>query len=402
LDQDKTELLKRYQRLIELIPQAFELDAERDRREPIIVEALLLQIDGVERPTMDKLFAVGLNRLDALTNANAHDIVAVSGIRLRSRGDRAQFQATRTHEGCGVRRDPAAELRELADLVRSLTTQNDDFSRAASAWDDDARARKRELRKQREQTFQRIKVSLARSVRAISCPLEQLPFQERIANARHLPEHAGTGPIGARWQDHHAMSVEEAPAWRTHGSRRSARRRSVAHSAREGSFDRADLDGANLEARSDRRDAARATLREAYLVGCQPERRQPRDADLEGAKLERANLAGANLSRANLEGAILNSANLTGAQLSYAQLAVAKLGGANLDDAVFTHAELDDAYLGGAAAGARFEFATLVARTSRMQRFARVVRRRRATRCDPAQRDLAVRRWSRPTCPAPT
>jgi hypothetical protein len=42
-DGGKAELLRRYQQLIELIPQAFELDAERDRREPIIVEALLYQ-----------------------------------------------------------------------------------------------------------------------------------------------------------------------------------------------------------------------------------------------------------------------------------------------------------------------------------------------------------------------
>ncbi|HEY5921500.1 MAG TPA: hypothetical protein VIV11_07505 [Kofleriaceae bacterium] len=182
-DEDKAELLRRYQSLIELIPQAFELDAERDRREPIIVEALLLQVDGVERPTMDKLFAVGLNRLAVLTEANAHDVVAVSGIRVAlAEAIVQQFQTYRARTKAAVSvRDPAAELRELAELVKSLGTQNEDFSRAASAWSDDARARKRELRKQREQTFQRIKVSLARlGARDQLSTLERLPFQERV------------------------------------------------------------------------------------------------------------------------------------------------------------------------------------------------------------------------------
>jgi len=183
-DADKAELLRRYQRLIELIPQAFELDAERDRREPIIVEALLLQTEGVERPTMDKLFAVGLNRLDALFNANAEEIVVVSGIRQQlAEAIVQQFQAYRARSKAAVSvRDPAAELRELADLLKSLRTQNEDFSRAANAWSDDARARKRELRKEREQTFLRIKVSLARlGAREQLTKLERMPFQERIA-----------------------------------------------------------------------------------------------------------------------------------------------------------------------------------------------------------------------------
>ncbi len=182
-DEHKAGLLARYQRLIELIPRAFELDVERDRREPIIIEALLLQTDGVERRTMDKLFAVGLNRLDALTVANAQDIVAVSGIRLAiAEAIVAQFQAYRARTKAAVSvRDRAGELHELDELVKSLGTQNAEFSRAASAWGEAAVARKRELRKQREQTFQRIKVALARLGAGDQLSrLERLPFEERI------------------------------------------------------------------------------------------------------------------------------------------------------------------------------------------------------------------------------
>ncbi|HEX5064049.1 MAG TPA: hypothetical protein VFV99_31945 [Kofleriaceae bacterium] len=182
-DDDKAVLLQRYGRLIELIPKAFELDAERDRREPIIVEALLLQTEGVERPTIAKLFAVGLNRVDALTNASAEEVAVVSGIRPAiAEAIVSQFKGyrSRTHAAISVR-DPAAELGELAQLVKSLGDQNEDFSRAANAWSEDAVARKRELRKQREQTFQRIKVALARlGARDQLSTLERLPFHERV------------------------------------------------------------------------------------------------------------------------------------------------------------------------------------------------------------------------------
>jgi hypothetical protein len=184
-DGDKTELLRRYQRLIELIPQAFELDEERDRREHIIVEALLFQVDGVERLTIDKLFAVGLNRLDTLTCAKPDDVVAVSGIQAPlAAAIVEQFRAYRAQTKAVVSvRDPAAERRELAGLLSSLAEQNDAFCRAENAWDDDARARKRSLRKQREQTFQRIKVTLARlGARDQLSRLERMPFRERIAD----------------------------------------------------------------------------------------------------------------------------------------------------------------------------------------------------------------------------
>src|SRR5262249_48615529 len=151
--------LARYERLTELIPQAFELDAERDRREPIIVEALLLQVDGVEKLTIDKLFAVGLNRLETLMNANADEMVAVSGIQTAiAAGIVSKFRSYREAKPASVSvRDPAAERRELADLLNTLSVQNADFERAASTWTEESRTRKRELRKQREQTFQQIK-----------------------------------------------------------------------------------------------------------------------------------------------------------------------------------------------------------------------------------------------------
>ncbi len=181
----KDDLLQRYQRLIELIPQAFELDAERDRREPVIVEALLFQVEGVERHVVDKLFAVGLSRLDALLHANTSDLVSVTGLRpALAAAIVHRFRSYRDETKASVSaRDPAAELRELSALLVTLAAQSDDFDRAAAAWSDEAVAMKRAVRKQREQTFQQIKVVLARlGARDQLTRLEKLPFRDRIGS----------------------------------------------------------------------------------------------------------------------------------------------------------------------------------------------------------------------------
>jgi hypothetical protein len=198
-EDDKVELLRRYQRLIELIPQTFELDAERDRREPIIVEALLSQIEGVERPTIDKLFAVGLNRLDALINANAGDVAAVSGLRPElAAAIVEQFQSYRSSASATVSApDPHSERRQIADLLIMLSLQNDDFTRVSTEWSDEARARKRALRKEREHTFQQIKVARARlGERDQLAELEKQPFHERIATIdRYLSSQQPARPV---------------------------------------------------------------------------------------------------------------------------------------------------------------------------------------------------------------
>jgi len=183
-EESKAELLRRYQRLIELIPQAFELDAERDRREPIIVEALLYQIEGVEKRTIEKLFAVGLHRLDALMRATADEIAVVAGLRDElATAIVEQFRTYRTGASSALAApDQLAERRQLGDLLIMLSVQNDDYTHAASGWTDEAKARKHEARKLREQTFQRIKVALARlGEREQLARLEKLPFDERIA-----------------------------------------------------------------------------------------------------------------------------------------------------------------------------------------------------------------------------
>ncbi len=185
----RDELIRRYQRLIELIPAAFELDAERDRREPIIVESLLRQVAGVESGTIAKLRAVGLDRLDTLLRASAAEMAAASGIRREvAAAIAARLSAYRTASPATVAApDVGAAHRELRELVAALHQQHDDFERASRAWSDQARDAKRTARRDRDRTFLQIRVVLARlGEHDRIARLDKAAFAERLADLDRL------------------------------------------------------------------------------------------------------------------------------------------------------------------------------------------------------------------------
>jgi hypothetical protein len=188
----KAELLRRYQRLIDLIPSAFALEGERDRREPIIVESLLRQVPGVEKITIDKLFAVGLDRLAPLMSANAGDVAATSGIPLEVAARVTErFRAYRSAAPTAVAaHDTVAERRQLERLIAELKACHHDYERASAGWSAADRESKREARRRREEAFLQVRVALARlgeTGRLES--IEKRPFGQRIAEVeRYINE----------------------------------------------------------------------------------------------------------------------------------------------------------------------------------------------------------------------
>jgi hypothetical protein len=181
---EREALQQRYARLVELLPTSFALDGERDRREPIIVEALLRQVPGVEKLTINKLFAVGLDRLQPLLAARGDELVAVAGVQ-RELADRIEerFRGYRQRAATALAAaDASAELAEVGALVTALRGQHDEFEAAAAAWSEEARQRKRALRRERELSFLRITVALARLGETERIArLERLPFGDRLA-----------------------------------------------------------------------------------------------------------------------------------------------------------------------------------------------------------------------------
>ena len=81
LSADARELLEgAYAKLVELMPKVFALEAERGRREPVIVQSLLLQVPDVRKVALDKIYAAGLSTLDMFYASRPRDIAEATGL----------------------------------------------------------------------------------------------------------------------------------------------------------------------------------------------------------------------------------------------------------------------------------------------------------------------------------
>jgi hypothetical protein len=173
-------LLAGYQPLVEALPQAFALDGERDRREPIIVQALLRQVAGLEPLYIQRLYSVGLGRLETLGRAGADEIAVVADIP-------AEVAAAVVSKVKELARtdanlvESAAAREGLHELVQELIRRHGAYEQAAEGWSPESLAAKRTHRREREQAFLQIKVVLARAGEVdLLLRLETLPFAARI------------------------------------------------------------------------------------------------------------------------------------------------------------------------------------------------------------------------------
>jgi hypothetical protein len=182
-------LLATYAPLVAAVPQAFGLDAVKSRREGIIVQSLLLQIDGVRKVSIDKLYAAGLTTLDAFYLAKPEEIAQTTGLDVevaRRIGERFKkykkdVQSAVPDEG------RSAEHNRLEELAKQLSEQHALFERAER---DDDSSRKREMRKARDATFLEVKVLMARigEVERLA-KIDKLPFGNKVTElTKYLDE----------------------------------------------------------------------------------------------------------------------------------------------------------------------------------------------------------------------
>lgn len=192
VEQTREPLLAAYAPMARALPRAFELDGERDRREPIIVQSVLRQVSVLEPLMVQRLYAVGLGRLDTLLKATAEEIAVVADLP-------APVAAAVVAKVQELRRggESAAELgnprRAVQPLVRSLETVQHGYDKAAAGWSGDAVTAKRRHRREREQLFLQIKVVLARAGEVdLVQRIEPLPFGRKIDELeRYLREASG-------------------------------------------------------------------------------------------------------------------------------------------------------------------------------------------------------------------
>jgi hypothetical protein len=181
----RSTLLGKYDELVALMPQAFALDLDRSQREAVILQSLLLQVPGVKKVTLDKLYAAGLSTLEAMVLATPKDIASTTGIPeelatrivTRFREYREQVRASvpdATH---------AQERERIAQLTNRLRQEHQEYELAAQGWTPEAGEKKRDLRRARAQTLLDIQVALARLGEVDRLKeIERLPFERKVTH----------------------------------------------------------------------------------------------------------------------------------------------------------------------------------------------------------------------------
>jgi len=209
-------LVAAYAPLRACLPRAFELEGERDRREPLIVRALLEQVPGLDPLAIEKLVAAGFGKLSALYAGRADEIAAVTGM-----GDEtaaalvARVQAFRRATPAGLAAvDTAATLRELSRLVATLRTQHAAFEGVSRSWTDQDRAGKRQLRRERQLSLLQISIELVRLGEVdLVQRLEKLPFGKKIDEIEELIGRVAQSAKAKNEAKNEAKNREERQTW---------------------------------------------------------------------------------------------------------------------------------------------------------------------------------------------
>ncbi len=159
---ERDALLASYDRLIELLPRAF--DVNDTGREAIIVELLLLQIPAVRHLTLEKLYRAGVHQFDAFMTADPQELAEVSGIEVSVAEEivRRFREYRQSVTGVLAEPEPDVERSRLVPLVVLLREQQDGYEKASARWSKDAIADKRRLRPARLKTLSEVYVVLAR------------------------------------------------------------------------------------------------------------------------------------------------------------------------------------------------------------------------------------------------
>jgi hypothetical protein len=194
----RDELIQTYDGLIEVMPQAFTLDQERDQRESIIIHSLLLQVPDVRKVTVDKLYGAGLTTLEVFFLAKPEDLAATAGIP-DWLGSKIvdKFQSYRNEiQAVTPDANRTAERAKLSTLVKDLKAQQEGYERASSGWTEEASEEKKRLRQSRQDTLLQINVVLAQLGEVdLIHDIEKLPFERRIDRLAAYLEESPAGDV---------------------------------------------------------------------------------------------------------------------------------------------------------------------------------------------------------------
>jgi hypothetical protein len=173
----REQLLAASHGLATLLPEAFAVDEERDRREPIIVRSLLCQVPGVRKVQLDKLYRAGLTSLSMYYVAKPSELAQTTGL-AHELCEQIVKRFARYKSMASIPPDPqrSNEVSQLERLAERLSELNDAFERGGTVGIDKKRARQ-----ERGEVMLEISVVLARlgEVGLVET-LERLPFQRKV------------------------------------------------------------------------------------------------------------------------------------------------------------------------------------------------------------------------------
>ena len=189
----KDKLLSSYEKLVEILPNAFSLERDRTQREAVIIHSLLLSVPDVRKVTIDKLHAAGLTSLQHFYDGKPDEIAVVSGISREIAGRIVERFYTYRHEiqNASPSDARAAERQKLSALAETLKKHHDTYEEASKGWDSQAKTRKKESFRAREETWLEISVLLARFGEVDRLAgIEKVPYGQRIAQLAAFLEEA--------------------------------------------------------------------------------------------------------------------------------------------------------------------------------------------------------------------
>jgi hypothetical protein len=191
----RTAVLSAYEQLQELLPEAFAAEPDRERRDAIIVDALLGQIPA-DAITRQRLQGAGWYSLETLYRASASELASVTGIELEAaEAITDRFTAYR-EQRVSEPPDPmrGRERQELDHLLGELLARHQAFCRAEEEED---KLQKRAIRRERGLLLRRIEVLLAQlGELTLVEELQRLPITRKIARVKRLARYMGQHASG--------------------------------------------------------------------------------------------------------------------------------------------------------------------------------------------------------------
>jgi hypothetical protein len=169
----RQELLARFDDLVRVLPEAFDLAAHMSRREPILLDALVAAVPGVGRLDIERLGEAGVMQLDTIVRATASELAVVSGVPTSKCA--AIVDAVRKYQKQRAEQAPDAQRQQerLRALLDALAQERGRFVTADEA---DDRAAKRSIRR-----------TLGIQLRQLDILLAELGEVELVEELRPMP-----------------------------------------------------------------------------------------------------------------------------------------------------------------------------------------------------------------------